>query len=108
MRIGMMDRRIVIEQDVANQNEPNEHGEVIPDWQTLATVWAYRKPMKGSEKPQSQQELAQAEYMFRIRYRDDLTPKMRIREGAVIHDIIFIPEVGRKKATEIFTKVNVS
>ena len=106
MRAGMMDRRIVIDQDTATT--PNTHGEIVPSWSTLATVWAYRKPLKGSEKQQSQQELAQAEYMFRIRHRTDVTPEMRINYDGAYYDIIAVFEISRKHGTEIFAKRNVA
>ena len=106
MRIGMMDRRITIQQDTTTT--PDSHGEPVPNWEDVATVWAYRKPLKGSEKQQSQQELAQAEYMFRIRYRTDITPKMRISYDGGIYDIVAVFEISRKHGTEIFAKRNVA
>jgi len=106
MRIGMMDRRIIIQQNTAT--EPDADGEVIAVWETFATVWAYRKPLKGMEKPQSQQELATAEFMFRIRFRNDLDPIMRISYDGGFYDILAINEISRKHGTEIFVKLNVA
>jgi SPP1 family predicted phage head-tail adaptor len=104
MRAGMTDRRITIEE--STNATPNDHGEVIASWSDVATVWAYRKPLKGQEKPQEQQELATAEFMFRIRYRTGITEKMRITYNSEIYDILAVFELGRKKGTEIFTRVN--
>ncbi len=106
MRSGRLDRRIIIEQNT--NTSPNTHGDVVPSWSTLATVWAEIKPIRVNERFQGQQELAQAEYKIYIRYRTDLDPKMRIQYNSEYYDILGIMEIGRKKGLEIQARRNVA
>jgi len=105
MQIGRLDRRIVIEK---NTPVKDSHADPEPSWSTLATVWAEKVPLRGTERFQSQQTLAQADFRFRIRYRSDVTPKHRIRIGTEIYDIISVLEIARKHGTEIIAKMNVA
>lgn len=105
MRAGRLDRRIIIEQ---NTPTLNSHGDEVDSWATLATVWAEFVPLRGAEKFQSEQTLAQADYRFRIRHRTDVTPKERIKLNGDIYDITAVLEIRRKQGTEILAKRNVS
>ena len=105
MRAGRMDRRIIIE---VNTPTTDSHGDEIDSWATLDTVWAEQVPLRGVERQQSQQTLAQADYRFRIRYRTDVTPKNRIKIGSDIYDITAVMEIARSQGIEIMAKLNVA
>lgn len=80
MNIGRLDRRIVIEQptNVASATT----GEVSMTWETLDTVWAtvtYPKSATVSlEGLEQARQTAVTPVEFTIRYREDVTEKMRI------------------------------
>ncbi len=105
MRIGRLDRVIIIQQRVDTKDS---HGDPVPAWSTLATVWAYKIPLRGTERFQSQQTLAQADHLWRIRYRTDVTEKMRLSHESEYYDIQSVSEIGRGKGTELVTKLNAS
>ncbi len=105
MRIGRLDRRIVIQQ---RTDTKDSHGDPVPAWSALATVWAEKLPMRGAERFQSQQTLAQADHRWRIRHRTDVTEKMRISHESEYYDIQSVLEIGRGKGTELVTKLNAS
>lgn len=103
MRAGELDRRIKIEENFPTKDS---HGDDVDDFKELVTVWAEKRPMQGSERFQSQQILAQADFRFLIRHRTDVTPKMRIILDGESYNIEAVTEIGRKQGTQIFAKLN--
>lgn len=100
MRAGRLDKRITIEQVSTSQNAK---GEPIESWSTLDTVWAEVYPVRGSETFEGQQVYAENTLGFRIRYRSDVTRKMRIDHGGTKYDIEAInePRGTRSEVLEI-------
>ena len=98
MQIGRLDRRIVIE---VNTPTTSASGEKKPNWGTLATVWAEVRPLRGKEFFDAAAVQSEIDTKFRIRYRSDLTAKMRINYAGNLYDIHSIAEIGRGAATEI-------
>ena len=111
--IGRMDRRIDIEQDTATSAD--SYGQVVPSWGVLDTVWARvtlggDRARAGSERHEGNQDHAQRTAEFRIRYRTDVTEKMRIRYPASsgdIYDIESIIEIGRQVGLDITATASV-
>ena len=101
MKIGALDRRLLIEQPTFT---PDTYGEGIVSWGTLATVWGSATPLQGRELFDAQRTDAQAEMRFTVRRRTDLTPKMRVVFDSKNWGIVAISEVGRGEATEILAK----
>lgn len=66
-----------------------------------ATVWAQRKDMRGSERYQAEQQVADVAATFVIAYRPSLSPVHRIVDDTRIYDIKGVAEIGRKKLLEI-------
>lgn len=108
MRSGRLDRRIIIQQFSPASPAINADGEPSGSWTTLDAVWAEILPLKGTEKMQGQQELAQAEYKFNIRYRGDITPKNRISYSGNIYDILAVLSIGRNKGLSLQCRRNVA
>lgn len=101
---GELDRRIRLELEV--QGPPTGSGEPTSDWQLTAEVWASKRHLRASETYQAQQELAQADVLFRIRYRTDVFPDhMRIvDEDGREFDILGVWELGRREGLELHTR----
>ncbi len=71
-----LDRRITIQSATVAQDAS---GSEIPTWSNLhVDMPAEYLPLSGSEQFEASQRLATARARFRIRYRSDLTRKMRI------------------------------
>ena len=107
LNIGRLDRRIDIQQDPASSADT--YGQVVPSWTALDTVWAQVTP-SGSESHEGSQDHATRTTEFRIRYRSDVTEKMRIRYPAStgdIYDIESITEIGRQVGLDITATASV-
>ena len=103
INIGKLDRRITIEQKTEGLSST---GAVLDSsWGTLDTVWAKVIQKSGRELLVSDQVNAQADVVFRIRYRSDVTEKMRILYNSEYYDITYIKELGRQDALEITATV---
>lgn len=91
-RAGRFRRRLTIESRVETEND---FGEVEWTWTTHATVWAGIEPLRGREFFAAEQLQSEVQGRIRMRYRGDLTTKMRGYEAAtetyfdfteIIHD----------------------
>lgn len=76
MRAGRLRHRIDIRQP---STERDTYGEPVVTWSTLDTVWASVEPMNGKEVFKAGQILDLIPTKIVIRYRDDMTTKMRVR-----------------------------
>ena len=78
MRSGSMRHRITIQQ---NTPTTNSFGETIDAWTTLCTVWAAIEPLSGKRYWEAKQANTDETGMIRIRYRSDITTRMRALFG---------------------------
>jgi SPP1 family predicted phage head-tail adaptor len=104
MQAGRLDRRVTIEQATATQND---YGEPVRTWSTLATVWAEKLDLKASERFAGDQHDARIDTVWRIRYRADVTPLMRVSHGGLRYDIQGTRELGRRAGLELLTTAQV-
>jgi len=91
MRAGQLDRRITFQKFSVTQNS---FGELDETWADYVTVWAERSQLRGREFWASRQVAAELTTRYRIRYRDDLEPTMRIVDGSRTYDIQAIIEMS--------------
>jgi SPP1 family predicted phage head-tail adaptor len=101
VKAGDLDRRLTIEEYIETQDA---YGEPIKDWVVLDTVWAQITPVRGSERYVAQQVSGEAETRFRIRWRDDVTDKMRLVYENAYYNITAVLEIGRHEGLEIMAK----
>lgn len=94
MRAGTLRHRITIQEPSASQDSYGEETPVA--WSTLATVWAAFEPLSGDERyiEVADQRLAETRVRFRIRYRDDVTHKMRVSWRSRTFNILEVRNVG--------------
>lgn len=85
---GRLRHRVRIEQRTLSQNEL---GEVLEDWQEVATVWAAIEPLSGRELIAAQQVNSKVTARLVIRYRSDLLPEMRLVHHKQGQDVIYNP-----------------
>lgn len=70
-----LNRKITI-QKVMNAVDPE--GIPIEEWTNVATLWSNRKPLSGREYFEAAAINAEKTIKYRIRYRRDILPNMRI------------------------------
>lgn len=88
MKAGRLRHRVTIEK---NTPTTTGRGERRPAWSTLADVWADIRPLRGREYYQAQQTNAELTTEIEIRYRDDVTSKMRVVWGDRVFDVVAPP-----------------
>ena len=104
MRIGELDRRIVIEEPTVTQNT---YGEQISSWSTYRTVWAKMEWKGGSEKEETERMTATSKVCFFIRNLDiSITEQNRILYDSKYYVINVINEIeGREAFLELETTI---
>jgi SPP1 family predicted phage head-tail adaptor len=94
---GSKDRKIVIQQ----RTDTNTNGDVVTTWATLATVWADVRPLRMSERYSSEAKHSERVNNFRIYFRSDVTPTMRISYDGLYWRITGIAEVNYRDELDI-------
>jgi SPP1 family predicted phage head-tail adaptor len=74
-KIGDLRERIALQRESRSRDRA---GGFVTSWLTVATVWARVAPVSTGERFMRQQMQASAEWKVTIRYRSDLSPKMRV------------------------------
>lgn len=74
--LGVLRERIVIQQPVTSTDD--QGATVTTSWSTLATVWAAVRRISMREQLQAEAIGSHLAYEVEIRYRGDVTPKMRV------------------------------
>ena len=102
MNIGQLDRRITIEQPSETQSD---FGGMSISWSTLSNVWAHVFYKSGSEKEQAGRMTDVTEIIFTIRYNSNVNQHMRINWEDTHYFIDEVLHHGRKKWTQLKTKI---
>lgn len=76
LKAGKLRHRITIQQQVEVQNPDN--GAMSVDWSNVATVWAAIEPLSAKEFIASESETSKITTRVTIRFRTDVTAKMRL------------------------------
>jgi len=84
VKIGELRHRVTIQEKVVTVDAYG--GEVIT-WSTVATVWAAVEPLWGREFLEGRRQENEISTRIRIRYREGLTPSMRVVWGFRAFDI---------------------
>jgi len=79
-----LNRRVVIRQLIAGQDEIGQPTQV---WSDLATVWASVRYLSGVETIKSDAATSVAKASIRIRHRTDVTAAMRVVLGATTFEV---------------------
>jgi SPP1 family predicted phage head-tail adaptor len=84
MRAGQLRHVVTIESPTKTQDST---GSVVQSWATFDTVRAAIEPISGREFFSAAQVQSNVNTRIRIRYIDDVTPKMRVAHGSDYYDI---------------------
>jgi SPP1 family predicted phage head-tail adaptor len=100
--IGDMRHRIIFQEKV--EVDDGHHGHTVT-WKDVVTVWASVEPISGREYFYAHQISTEVTHRVKIRYRNDVNTKMRIKFGLRILEIISILSLGEEsKVLEILCK----
>ena len=91
MRIGRMDRKVTLQEPVASSSDYNDPRDAT--WTNLSDnpqIWAEKVPMRGREGAEAGKESALSVVRWRIRYRSDVTEKMRLQHDSKNYYITMI------------------
>jgi SPP1 family predicted phage head-tail adaptor len=102
MQAGRLDRRITIEQKAVTRGPS---GTEKKTWTTLAKVSAEVRPKTGREVFTAGQVAGEADTLFRIRWRTNVTVENRIVFDGRKYDITSVAEMGRRQGLEILATV---
>lgn len=80
MHAGRLRHRVVIQRQQETQSQND--GSVTVVWQDVATVWSSIEPLSAKEFIAAQQEHSKVSARITIRYRPDVTAKMRLYHAA--------------------------
>lgn len=90
VQIGKLDRRIIIQSPVYENNDHNE--DEITGWTTVATVWAQAEQKQGSEVIDAERLTYYETTILTIRHRTDLNVRMRVIMDTIPYRIFSITE----------------
>lgn len=78
MQAGKLRQRLLIQYD-STPTAQDAYGQPTPTWTELDTVWAEITPTRGYERfiSGAEQQQAVLTHRVRIRFRSDVTPRMR-------------------------------
>jgi SPP1 family predicted phage head-tail adaptor len=103
MDSSKLDRLIIIQWPSKTRSES---GQEDIAWINLDTVWAQYFPQTtGKKYYAASQIVAEADAIFRIRFRDDVSRTMRLLYDSQTYDIQDIREVERKEGLDLLCKV---
>lgn len=108
MNSGDFDTRVRI--DERTEDTQDAAGQPVVAWVEVATLWAKKKPLRGSELFVAQQITTAVQYEFWIRWRSDLADptfvtKCRLVHEGVAYDITYAGEVGRREGLRLMVKL---
>lgn len=84
MQAGQLRHQVALQ---SNTPTRNDSGELVESWSTWATVWASVEPLDGREFFNAQQVTSEVTTRIRMRYRDGVTPQLRVAWRSRIYQI---------------------
>ena len=93
IRIGDLRQRVIIE--VPNRTSDGGGG-ADDAWVLVAEVWAYVKPLTGSEVVEADAIAGRVSHEVWMRHRDDVEPEMRFRMDDRVFDVRWVVNVDER------------
>ena len=79
MKIGELRHRVTIQEKTLTIDP---YGGEVVSWVDVATVWAAVEPLSGREFLEGRRQENEINHRIRIRYREGITPSMRVVWGS--------------------------
>jgi len=105
MNAGRLRHAVILYAPVETQNT---YGEPEVRWQKVADLWARIEPLQGREYFAAKQAVSEIEARLTIRYRSDVTAKMKITHGAIDYliEAIINPEERNRELQLMCRRMN--
>lgn len=92
--LGELRTRLILEEAIRTSDGG---GGSDVTWNTVDEVWAAVRPTGGGEGFASDRLAGQLSHTILIRYRSDVKPEMRFRDGARVYDIRAMFDPDRRR-----------
>lgn len=102
MRIGKYRHRITIKNPPTDATR-DTFGRRKGTGTTVCTVWAEKQDWQGDESTENKRESASVTTKWKIRYRTDLTPAMKIYFGGEVYDLLSVLDFDGTKRELVLT-----
>lgn len=103
--IGQMRSQMAIEKATETTDAT---GAVVQTWSEIGLVWAYIRPLSGRELSDARQVEADVTHEVRMRYRSDLTARMRLTFRGRTLEILGLVNIDELDRELILTCVEVT
>lgn len=90
---GKLDRRVTLLKPIYLDDTYQDE---ISGWEAVADVWAAVQPTYGQEMNEGARTVETVTTTIQIRYRTDVDPRWRIRDGDIVFQIKGILDVLRR------------
>lgn len=91
--VGELRSRVTFQ--VANEIDDGYGGKQV-EWADRFNAWAYIEPLSGREYFDAMQTQTEISHRVIVRYRNDITPDMRIKYGDRILEIEAVIDIGNQ------------
>jgi SPP1 family predicted phage head-tail adaptor len=91
--VGELRSRLTFQ--VANEIDDGYGGKQV-EWADRFNAWAYIEPLSGREYFDAMQIQTEISHRVIVRYRNDITPDMRIKYGGRILEIEAVIDIGNQ------------
>ncbi len=75
----------------------DEGGGFSESWAAVATLWCDVRPLAGSETVESDRLAGRVSHEIALRYRPEVVPAMRFRDGARVFHIVSVIDVDERR-----------
>lgn len=98
INIGALDRRLILQSPV---EIPDGAGGVSRDYTAVGTLWGSVTTLGGRADIEAERPGAALRFRIVLRFRDDITTRHRLLDGAHIYRIVAVREIARRRFLEI-------
>ena len=96
MRSGALKQLVAIQRKVTGSPQENAVGEVDESWEDyLTSISAEWVTLSGSALFAAQQHHSEVRGIWRIRWRDGVTARMRIVHNSLYYNVLWVPPFDR-------------
>ena len=98
MRSGSLRHSVTVQHLVAGSPSQNDYGEPSETWTALFTdIAAEWVTLSGRALFAAQEHHAEVRGIWRIRWREGITAKMRVVHGGLYYEILWVPPLDRNR-----------
>ncbi len=104
MEAGRLHDLVSLQENTPTRDAGGAPVDVWTDLLTAPAIWADVEPLSGREFLEAARVNAEITHRIRVRYRSDLTERMRIVLGTRIFDILAVLEMDRRRELHLMCR----